>query len=322
LLHSPTIVSVIADNRGEVIIQFDRDTVGEMNAATITKSTVQMRGAGPDGIPGNGDDPRIPASVRYDDANARLTVRGNVPARQGYRVKLLGNQIRTKFDEPIDGEFNGTFPSGNGVAGGNFEFKVKNDSTDFPRARFSTSAGAITVRLFRRTTNGTVANFMGLADEAYWDGSLIHRNGRQAGGGDFVVQGGGFSQTFSGGVPVQLPNRPTINFERGLSNTRGRLAMARSGGFTTGLNTASTQWFFNTVNNTFLDPPAAPNNGGYCAFGEIVSGLNVMDTISGYSNVNLEPGNPNTPFSEFPRPTPTTVVQIRRIAVLMRVQAV
>jgi hypothetical protein len=82
----------------------------------FNKNSVQMYEAGPDGRLATADDVRVAARIRYTTINERQPVRGPVAAGSGYRVKIVSCRIDVPGDFALDGEFNGTFPSGDGVA--------------------------------------------------------------------------------------------------------------------------------------------------------------------------------------------------------------
>jgi peptidyl-prolyl cis-trans isomerase B (cyclophilin B) len=88
---------------------------------------------------------------------------------------------------------------------------------------------------------------------------------------DFVIQGGGYTVD---GTLKATHDPIVLEADNGLSNTRGTIAMAR----TSVPDSATTQFFVNHVDNTFLD--STGNNDGYAVFGELTSGLEVLDAIA------------------------------------------
>ena len=93
---------------------------------------------------------------------------------------------------------------------------------------------------------------------------------------DFVIQGGGFARV--GGVLTQkTATYPAIRLESntGLSNLRGTIAMAR----TNAANSATSQFYINTVDNTALNYPGSDGVGGYAVFGKVTAGMDVVDAI-------------------------------------------
>ena len=132
--------------------------------------------------------------------------------------------------------------------------------------RFKTSKGEFTVQLFDKQAPVTVENFLRYADEGFYDGTIFHRV--IAG---FMIQGGGLTSDMKnkpGHAPIK--NEAT----NGLKNKRGTLAMAR----TNDINSATSQFFINLVDNDFLDH--SPGNYGYAVFGRVASGMDVIDAIA------------------------------------------
>jgi cyclophilin family peptidyl-prolyl cis-trans isomerase len=130
-----------------------------------------------------------------------------------------------------------------------------------------TSLGAMTIELDDAKAPLTVANFLGYVDEGYYDGTIFHRVIP-----NFMIQGGGFEPGMK-----QKPTKGQIKNEstNGLSNTRGTLAMAR----TNVPDSATSQFFVNVQDNLFLDRAQAQDRVGYCVFGKVISGLDVLDKI-------------------------------------------
>jgi cyclophilin family peptidyl-prolyl cis-trans isomerase len=148
-----------------------------------------------------------------------------------------------------------------------------------------TSLGDIQVKLAADKAPLTVANFLAYADAGHYNGTIFHRviDG-------FMIQGGGFDAKMS-----QKPTKASIKNEaaNGLKNKRGTLAMAR----TMVVDSATSQFFINVKDNGFLDFQAPnPQGFGYCVFGDVVAGMDVVDKIksvktgvkAGMSDVPLE----------------------------------
>lgn len=157
----------------------------------------------------------------------------------------------------------------------------------------STNFGDVVLRLFHEEAPLTVANFLAYIDVYFYDALLFHRVST-----DFVIQGGGFDNR---GVSLNTYDPIELEVDAGLSNTRGTLAMAR----TSDPDSATSQFFINLVDNLFLD--ASNSNDGYAVFGEVISGLDVVDTIGALETAA---------FGSFPE-LPVEMVQInfiRRIA--------
>jgi cyclophilin family peptidyl-prolyl cis-trans isomerase len=132
-----------------------------------------------------------------------------------------------------------------------------------------TSKGDIKVELFAAQAPETVKNFLQYVDDKHYDGTIFHRVIN-----NFMIQGGGFTRDM-----VQKPTRPPVKNEaaNGLKNDRGTLAMAR----TADPDSATSQFFINVVDNAFLNREDAQDGVGYCVFGKVVQGLDVVDGIRG-----------------------------------------
>jgi peptidyl-prolyl cis-trans isomerase A (cyclophilin A) len=129
-----------------------------------------------------------------------------------------------------------------------------------------TSMGEIQIKLNKDKAPVSVENFLGYVNKKFYDGTIFHRIIPT-----FMIQGGGFTADMT-----KKPTGPAIKNEaqNGLKNTRGTIAMAR----TADPNSATAQFFINTVDNPGLDYPK-PDGAGYAVFGEVISGLEVVDKI-------------------------------------------
>jgi cyclophilin family peptidyl-prolyl cis-trans isomerase len=279
---APAIINVAADNRGTVVLTADCDLL----ATSVNQRSVQLFTAGPDGLLGTPDDVIQSRQVSYNDSTRQISVKADLPANTRYRLLLNSGIIRSADGAALDGEFNGAgVPSGNGVAGGDFQIFTKLPSTE-EIVRFTSISGNIDVRLFRSDAPLSVANFLNYANRGVYDTTFIHRSVE-----DFVIQGGGFTANpqFSA-----IPTDPPVMNEFGRSNTRGTLAYAKFG---SDPNSATSQWFFNLGNNASnLDN----QNGGFTVFAEVVNarGLSVMDTLAAFEIVNA--ASANGAFNELP----------------------
>ena len=129
--------------------------------------------------------------------------------------------------------------------------------------------GSMTAELYPEKAPITVANFLELVDNHFFEGLIFHRVIP-----GFMVQGGGFDTDF-----VQKPTNKPIKNEAAnqLSNKRGTLAMAR----TQVVDSATCQFFINLVDNDFLDFKAPIQQYyGYCVFGKVTEGMDVVDKIA------------------------------------------
>lgn len=142
-----------------------------------------------------------------------------------------------------------------------------------PIVVIDTSMGPIKVELFEDKAPATVQNFLNYVSDKHYDGTIFHRvMGKPHSERDFMIQGGGF-----GADRKEKPTKPPIENEstNGLSNTRGTIAMAR----TNAPNSAAAQFYINVADNTFLDRANAKDRVGYCVFGKVIEGLDVVDKI-------------------------------------------
>lgn len=132
-----------------------------------------------------------------------------------------------------------------------------------------TSFGDIKLALNAEKAPKTVANFVEYVQKGYYNGLIFHRviDG-------FMVQGGGMEPGLKqrSGTTAPIQNEA----DNGLANKRGTIAMAR----TNDPHSATAQFFINVVNNGFLDHTSETTQGwGYCVFGEVVEGMDVVDRI-------------------------------------------
>jgi len=138
-----------------------------------------------------------------------------------------------------------------------------------PRIQISTRLGNITVELDAVAAPKTVANILSYVDEGFYAGTLFHRVIP-----GFMVQGGGLTPDMA-----NKPNHASVENEatNGLKNDRGTLAMAR----TSIPHSATSQFFINLKDNDFLNYSSSTANGwGYCVFGKVVEGMDVVDAMA------------------------------------------
>lgn len=131
-----------------------------------------------------------------------------------------------------------------------------------------TNMGNIKIELDAEKAPKTVANFNSYVESGHYDSTIFHRviDG-------FMIQGGGFEA----GMKQKSANAPIENeAKNGLKNTNYSVAMAR----TSDPHSASAQFFINTSNNSFLDFPGQ-DGWGYCVFGLVTEGQDVVDKIKG-----------------------------------------
>jgi peptidyl-prolyl cis-trans isomerase A (cyclophilin A) len=197
-----------------------------------------------------------------------------------------------------------------------------------PKVKLATSMGDIVIELYPDKAPKTVENFLQYVKDKHYDGVIFHRVI-----GTFMVQGGGFTPAY-----VEKKARPPIPHEgrealaKGLKNTRGTLAMAR----TNDPQSASAQFFINVVDNAFLDPTLIPDGDpvkkfeyqgrtyentpraqllnaaqlwGYTVFGKVIEGMDVVDKIK---------ATPTGPGGPFPSDVPKTAITINSATLLTK----
>ncbi|MFN3412737.1 MAG: peptidylprolyl isomerase [Thermoanaerobaculum sp.] len=165
-----------------------------------------------------------------------------------------------------------------------------------PRVRLETNHGVMVLELYPDKAPKTVANFLAYVQSGFYNGTIFHRVVP-----GFVIQGGGFDASF-----LQKPTKAPVENEatNKLSNLRGTVAMAR----TAEVHSATSQFFINLKDNTFLDHrDTTPRGYGYCVFGRVVEGMEVADAIA---TIPTGPGGP------FPAEVPQQPVVILKAEVL------
>ena len=160
----------------------------------------------------------------------------------------------------------------------------KNKTQETKLIKLSTNMGDITIELFEDKAPETVANFLRYTKEGKLNGTIFHRVIP-----NFMIQGGGHLPDMS-----QIDTfDPIINeSSNNLSNKKGTIAMAR----TSSPNSATSQFFINLRDNDFLDKANSADGVGYCVFGQVTDGIEIVDQIgvvstgnnSGHSDVPIE----------------------------------
>lgn len=143
--------------------------------------------------------------------------------------------------------------------------------------KFETNFGDLTIELDAEKAPVTVANFLSYVDDGFYDGTIFHRVIK-----GFMIQGGGFDEKMS-----QKSTKDQIQNEanNGLKNDHYTIAMAR----TSMPHSATAQFFINGNNNDFLNHTAPTGSGwGYCVFGKVIEGMDVVDKI-----IQVKTGNKN-----------------------------
>ena len=136
-----------------------------------------------------------------------------------------------------------------------------------PQVEIKTSAGTITAELYADKASKTVENFLEYVKSGFFGGTVFHRVIP-----GFMIQGGGFTKDMQ-----QKPTRPALQHEGAAcgTNETGTLAMARTGD----PHSATAQFFINVADNTRLNYTLPPQGWGYCAFGKVTKGMDIVQKI-------------------------------------------
>jgi cyclophilin family peptidyl-prolyl cis-trans isomerase len=158
-----------------------------------------------------------------------------------------------------------------------------------------TSLGTIKLELYPDKAPDTVANFVTYAKAGHYNGLVFHRVIK-----GFMIQGGGYDEQMN-----QRETRAPVKNEakNGLSNARGTIAMAR----TSAPHSATSQFFINHADNVRLDAAQAADGWGYCVFGKVTEGMEVVDKIGNTETGQLPP---------FGRDVPVKNIVIKSVTVL------
>ena len=171
-----------------------------------------------------------------------------------------------------------------------------NTFAENPKVTIDTDKGSVIIELYADKAPDTVKNFLRYAEAGKYDGTIFHRIIK-----GFMNQGGGFDQEYK-----KIDTFPPIKNEadNGLKNSRGTIAMARTGD----PHSATNQFFINTADNANLNHTGKTVRGwGYCVFGKIVDGMDVMDKIS------IAKTSAGGPFSS---DVPVETITIRKVSLI------
>ncbi|HBA86834.1 MAG TPA: peptidyl-prolyl cis-trans isomerase A [Geobacter sp.] len=155
-----------------------------------------------------------------------------------------------------------------------------------PQVVMETSMGTVKIELFKDKAPISVRNFLSYVKDAYYDGTIFHRVIK-----NFMIQGGGLDENM---LPKKTKFAIKNEAGNGLKNLRGTLAMAR----TSMVDSATSQFFVNVVDNAFLDHAGkTPDRFGYAVFGQVIEGMDIVDAIrdvktgnkNGHQDVPVEP---------------------------------
>jgi cyclophilin family peptidyl-prolyl cis-trans isomerase len=144
-----------------------------------------------------------------------------------------------------------------------------------------TSMGKIKIELDEKKAPITVRNFLRYVKDRHYDDVVFHRVVS-----NFVIQGGGYSKGFGNATTAKEAKDKAIKIGKpiknessnGLSNTRGTLGMARK---SEDADSATSQFYINLKDNSHLDKARFKDKTGYCVFGKVIEGLDIVDKIAG-----------------------------------------
>ena len=168
-------------------------------------------------------------------------------------------------------------------------------AADLVKVRMQTSAGDIVLELDREKAPISVKNFLSYVESGAYEGTIFHRVID-----NFMIQGGGFDESYN-----RRPTQPPIVNEggNGLKNLTGTIAMAR----TNAVHSATSQFFINLKDNSFLDHKnPTPRGFGYAVFGKVIDGMSTVDAIRA---VKTGSGGP------FAKDAPATKIVINKMII-------
>ena len=165
--------------------------------------------------------------------------------------------------------------------------KIQN-AEDTKLIKLNTNKGDIIIKIFTKEAPETAKNFINYVEKGSYNGTIFHRVIA-----NFMIQGGGLLPDMS----EINSNPPVVNeSSNNLSNKKGTLAMAR----TSDPHSATSQFFINLKDNDFLDKKNAQDGWGYCVFGEVTEGIEIVEQIG-----LVETGNHPSGHQDVPRETIT-----------------
>jgi cyclophilin family peptidyl-prolyl cis-trans isomerase len=155
-----------------------------------------------------------------------------------------------------------------------------------PVVVMETSMGTIKIELYADKAPTTVKNFLDYVEDKFYDGTTFHRVIPT-----FMIQGGGFEP----GLKQKKTKDPIKNEStNNLSNERGTIAMARTGV----PDSATSQFFINVKDNSDLDRAKAADKVGYCVFGRVIEGMDVVDKIKAVKTKTADQGFRDVPVED------------------------
>jgi len=229
----------------------------------------------------------LPVISLEKDGLTRVPVIGpEIPAFDSLRVDIFEAYIYDGDINDFEAENGGTDGGSDGGndTGGETPTPGEGETLYEDAVCVDTNAGEFCMELLPDVAPNTANNFLNYISDGRYDDTIIHRAVP-----NFVIQGGGYS---SNPLGTPVPKDAAVVNEFSLSNVRGTVAMARLGGQ---VNSATSEWFVNVVNNTSLDTV----DQGFTVFGRIISGMSVVDAIAALPRADLR-SNLGGAFGEVP----------------------
>jgi len=168
-------------------------------------------------------------------------------------------------------------------------YTVFGNEPNRPKVILQTTFGDIGLELYADEAPITVANFLMYVNTGFYDGLVFHRIIP-----DFMIQSGSHYYANGRAQSRTAGDRIINESDNGLSNLRGTIAMARY----SNPDSATSSFFINVVDNTFLDREEAADGYGYCVFGYVISGMDVVDEIAQTPTESISYSFPDFPFPE------------------------
>lgn len=332
LSAAPQWTFITADNRGQVQMTANVP----LDPATPNSKAFRAYLRGPDGVWNTEDDERIrTTNFNFTASSNRITFRAIIgPTDTPYRIRVFSQWVLSTEGVQLDGEFDGRYPSGNGIPGGHTKFIAR---ANFGNAtvRFQTSGGNMNAVLRRDIPElaESIDNFLYYANNAWYDLSIIHRSSKAADGpplGLDVLQGGQFRTNAASTIEViDTSGKAPITVAPGISNIRGTIAFAR----TAALDSITSQFFINFGDNSSILDVTTDGGGtvtgGYTAFAEItaVPSLAALDNLTNFPRVYCNNNYPVVPVRDdtvdcdaFNNDPLNTGILLKRVSVLSNIQ--
>jgi cyclophilin family peptidyl-prolyl cis-trans isomerase/methionine-rich copper-binding protein CopC len=211
------------------------------------------------------------ANLSFSGSTLTINPSNDLAYLTGHKLEFAAGSVKDLAGNSYAGTTTYNFTSGPDTTPPVAPKLITNAAFNFlidPQVTLQTSMGTVVLDLYPEQAPVTVANMLAYVNSGFYANTLFHRVIPT-----FMIQGGGFTDGLVNKTPTYAPI--VLESNNGLSNLRGTIAMAR----TTDPDSATSQFFINRVDNTFLNYSSAASPG-YAAFGQVVSGLAVVDSIA------------------------------------------